>query len=593
MTLPAMKVVRRIWAGTSGAERLLLAAALLGVLSTCIVAGVALFKRPGDISNPNAAFKVGKLENDPTKQASPGKGRSVNWPRFGYDPARTKFLGVQHVKPPFTKVWKYDQDELIEFPPIVVDNRLYMIDNDGIFITLDKGTGKVVWKKQLASLNASSPAYWHGMLLAVTLDPAQALGVRASDGKVMWKRPLPSRAESSPLVIGDRMYFGSESGAFYCFDAKTGKPIWETDLGGSVKAAPAYADGTIYVGDYSGTMNAMRADNGEIRWQTGDLGSGLGSGRFYSTPAVAFGRVYAGNVDGRVYSFDRQTGEIAWTFSAGDYVYSGVAAADGDRIKPSVYFGSHDRNAYALNAETGELIWKAQPGGQVSGPATVVGDVAYFSTFSGNSTVGFDLGTGRRVFKVDIGEYGPVVSDGVDLFVLGGSEVIDYQPIDIGDFDYKTKPGEKGIVPPKQRRKAAQQARKGGGEAASSGDSGEQPEQPADQAPAQKKPAAGNGGPSASTGKTGGKDGGAGGGGKKQPASKTQARKRSGGGDKQPAGKKSSGGSGGAANKPAGSGAGSGQGSEKSGGGSGRPGNAKSGSGNGGGKKSGAGKGRD
>ncbi len=521
-----MKVVRRIWAGTSSTERLLLAVTLLSVAATCVVAAIALLKRPDDISNPNAAFKVGKLENDPTQK--PGKDSSVNWPRFGYDQARTKFLGVQTVRPPFTKVWKYDQDELIEFPPIIVDDRMYMIDNDAVFVTLDKQTGKVIWKKQLGALNASSPAYWKGMLLAVTLDPAQALGVRASDGKVMWKRPLPSRAESSPLVIGNRMYFGSESGAFYCLNAKTGKPIWETDLDGSVKAAPAYADGTIYVGDYSGTMNAMRADNGAIRWQTSDLGSGLGSGRFYSTPAVAFGRVYAGNVDGRVYSFDRQTGEIAWTFSAGDYVYSGVAAADGDRIKPSVYFGSHDKNAYAVNAQTGDLIWKAKPGGQVSGPATVVGDVAYFSTFSGNATVGFDLGTGRRVFKVDVGEYGPVVSDGVNLFVLGGSEVISYRPIDIGNFKYKVKPGEKGIVPPGERRKAEKAKRK---QAKAAGDAA--PGEPQTDEQSSANGSSGEGKASASNGKAGGGSTGASG---QRQSSKPQGgkkkTKKSGGGRK-------------------------------------------------------------
>ena len=79
-----MKVVRRILAGTSGAERLLLAVALFGVLATGVVAAIALLKRPGDISNPDAAFKAGKLENDPTKQAH-GKDESVDWPRFGYD----------------------------------------------------------------------------------------------------------------------------------------------------------------------------------------------------------------------------------------------------------------------------------------------------------------------------------------------------------------------------------------------------------------------------------------------------------------------------------------------------------------------------
>jgi outer membrane protein assembly factor BamB len=447
-----VRIAKRLWTSTSAAERLLLAAALFGVLSTCAFAAWALVKRPSDISNPDATFKegtLGKKEEVPEKK---GEDRTLDWPRFGYDLARTKFLNVPKIRPPFRKLWKYDQDQLIEFAPIIAGNRMYLIDNDGVFVTLNRDTGKVVWKKQLGTLNASSPAFWRGMLLAVNLEPGQALGVRANDGKVMWEKELPSRAESSPAVVGSTMYFGTESGDFFALDARTGKTKWQITLDGSVKAAPAFTEGTLYVGDYAGQFCAIRAEDGAIRWQTGDLGTGLGAGRFYSTPAVAFGRVYAGNVDGRMYSFDRQTGEIAWTFSAGDFVYSGVAAADGPKVKPSVYFGSHDKNVYALDAESGDLIWKAQPGGQVSGPATVIGDVVYVSTFSGDSTIGFDLGTGRRIFKVDDGEYGPAVSDGERLFIAGGSSVIAYKPVKIDDYD--AKQGEKGIVPPSERREA-------------------------------------------------------------------------------------------------------------------------------------------
>jgi outer membrane protein assembly factor BamB len=453
-----MKRIAGIWRASDRAERLLLLLAAGGVVATCAFAAVAFVKRPADISNPDVAFRTGDLAS----KSKPREDRSVDWPRYGYDLQRTKFLNAQRVRPPFRKLWKYDQDQLIEFAPIIVGERMYMIDNDGIFIALDDDTGKVVWKKDLGNLNASSPAFWRGTLLAVNLEPPQALAVRAKDGKVLWKRDLPARAESSPLVVGRRMYFGSESGDFFALDARTGKPVWQTKLAGSVKAAPAYSDGSIYVGDYAGKMYSLRASDGAIRWQTSDLGAGLGrTGRFYSTPAVAFGRVYVGNVDGRVYSFDRQTGAIAWTFSAGDFVYSGVAAADGPRTKPAVYFGSHDRTAYALDAKSGKLIWEASPGGQVSGPATVIGDVVYMSTFSGNATVGFDLGTGRRVFKFDAGEYGPVVSDGERLFLVGGSEVLAYRPVTIEK--YKPTAGTKGIVPPAELRRAQSKPEPGAG----------------------------------------------------------------------------------------------------------------------------------
>ncbi|MEO7196935.1 MAG: PQQ-binding-like beta-propeller repeat protein, partial [Solirubrobacterales bacterium] len=129
--------------------------------------------------------------------------------------------------------------------------------------------------------------------------------------------------------------------------------------------------------------------------------------------------------------------------------------------RPAVYFGSHDHYAYAVDARSGEQIWKASAGGQVSGPATVIGDVVYMSTFSGNATVGLDLGTGRRVFAYDDGEYGPVVSDGHTVYLTGGSTVTAFDPVDLGGYDYRTKRGQRGIVPPAERRRAEAAMRDG------------------------------------------------------------------------------------------------------------------------------------
>ncbi len=471
-----MNRILTIWRAMTGAERAVALAAVIALSITVVAAAFALFKRPEDVSNPDAAFSrsegAGKQESKAPKKKS-----TVTWPRFGYDVGRSKFLDAPVVRPPFRKVWKYKGGELIEFPPIVVENRLYFIDNDGVYVALDARTGKVVWKKRLSSLNASSPAYYKGVLYSVSLEPGEALAVRARDGKVLWRKPLAARAESSPLVIRGRMYFGDEAGQFYALDVKDGSTIWETTLGGSVKAAPALDDGTLFVGDYGGKMNAVRASDGRLVWQTSDLGTGIaGSGRFYSTAAVAFGRVYAGDVDNRAYSFDAKTGEIAWTFSAGDYVYSGVAAADTKGTGPTVYFGSHDRNVYAVDAKSGEQRWAEASGGQISGPATVVGDVVYVSTFSGNSTIGLDLGTGRRVFSYDDGEYGPVVSDGQTLYLTGGVTVVAFEPIEVGNYKYETKKGQKGIVPPAEQRAARKAARKRNQQKAQEGQqTGDQP----------------------------------------------------------------------------------------------------------------------
>jgi outer membrane protein assembly factor BamB len=452
-----MDRISRIWRSLTAPERIVAAAAATVLVCTLVLAAVAFLKRPADINNPDAEF----VRDEPQRvDRGPAERRQrLDWPRYGYDTQRTKFLDAQRIQPPFRKVWKYQQDQLIEFAPVIGGKRMYLIDNDGVFISLNADTGRVVWKKQLARLNASSPALVDGVLYAVSLQPGQAMAVRARDGKVLWRKDLPGRAESSPVVVRDRMYFGTEPGRFFALDTRNGKTIWERQLAGEVKAAPAFDDGTLYVGDYAGEMYAIRASDGQLRWQTGDLGSGAGrSGRFYSTPAVAFGRVYAGNVDGRVYSFVQGSGEIAWTFSAGHYVYSGIAAANTKGSRPAVYFGSHDRSVYAVNADNGKQIWKASPGGQVSGPATVIGSTVYVSTFTGNSTVGFDIRSGRRVFKIDDGEYGPAVSDGDRLYVQGGASVIAYDPVDVHGR-YNPRPETRGIIPPSEYRRLLQRER--------------------------------------------------------------------------------------------------------------------------------------
>lgn len=470
-----MKNPTEIWRTMTGAERLVLAAAALVLVATVAFAAVGLLKREGDIHNPNAAFDASKGAGKSTKPPTP-KDRTIDWPRFGYDLGRSKFLDAQSVKPPFRKVWKYIGDELIEFPPIVVDDRLYFIDNAGLYVALDADIGKVLWKKRLTGLNASSPAYENGVLYSVALEPGQALAVRARDGKVLWRKDLGVRAESSPLVLRGRMYFGDEGGTLHALRTKDGSTVWSTQLGGSIKAAPAFGEGTIFVGDYGGNMSAIRAGDGKVEWQTEDQGTGFGgSGRIYSTAAVAFGRVYAGDVDNRVYSFEQDSGEIAWSYSAGNYVYSGIAAADTGSTKPAVYFGSHDRYAYALDAKSGEVIWKEHAGGQISGPATVIGDVIYLSTFSGDATLGFDLSSGRRVFAYDDGEYGPVVSDGQMIFLTGGVTVTAFDPVDLGGHGYKTKKGQKGIVPPAERRRIEALIDKGGGRQGGAGKPGGEP----------------------------------------------------------------------------------------------------------------------
>ncbi len=312
---------RRLWREHRRLAIGLIAAAAIAVAGA-VVAYESL-KRPADVHNPDAIFRPQK-----PKQA-PKKAKTVNWPLFGFDRARTRYLPAKGIKPPFRKLWRYTDRPLLEFPPIYVGGKLYLVNNSGRALSLDADTGKVLWERRIGRLNASSPAYHRHRLYIVNLVPGHILKLDAKTGKTIWKRSLPGRAESSPVVVGRTVYFGCENGSLFALSTISGNVRWETQLGGEVKSAPAYYGGTLYVGDYGGTMNAVNAKTGGIKWQSGSLGQGFGTtGAFYSTPAVSYGRVYAGNNDGRVYSYDIRDGTLAWSYSTGGYAYSGPTVAN-------------------------------------------------------------------------------------------------------------------------------------------------------------------------------------------------------------------------------------------------------------------------
>ncbi len=383
--------------------------------------GYLVLKRPGDKSCP-APCTI-------TSEAPKPVSGVTNWPIYGLNPERTRYLDAPGVKPPYSIHWRFKGGHLLEYSPILVGGQLFGINNDGLAFAIKTKTGKARWKQQVAHLNASAPAYSDNTIYLSNLDPGQVVALAAYDGHQVWKHPLPGRSESSPLVAGNKVIVGCECNTIYALNKKTGRTIWQTHVNGAVKAAPAYSNGILYLGDYSGEMTALHVNDGSIKWQTGSQGTSFGrTGQFYATAAVAFGRVYAGNTDGRMYSFDQQSGKLAWSHSTSNYVYAGAVAARTPDTDPTVYFGSYDGNFYALDARTGNERWSQHGLGSISGAASLIGDVVYVADLQHTSTYGFDVRNGHRVLEYSDGAYNPVISNGKDVFLTGYKTIYDLTP---------------------------------------------------------------------------------------------------------------------------------------------------------------------
>jgi outer membrane protein assembly factor BamB len=414
--------IENLWNNLWNNHRWATIGTIAGVAAVVIaVVGYLILKRPADKSC-QAPCTI-------TSEAPTPVSGLTDWPMYGLNSERTRYLDAPAVKPPYSIRWRFKGGHLLEYSPILVGGQLFGINNEGLAFSVKTRTGKARWKQQIADLNASAPTYSDGVIYISNLEPGQVVALATQDGHQIWKHPLPGRTESSPLVVGNKVIVGCECNTVFALDRATGKSIWERHVNGNVKAAPAYSDGVVYVGDYSGELNAIRVKDGSIKWQAGSQGSSFGrSGRFYATATVAFGRVYVGNVDGRMYSFDEQTGRLLWSHSTGNYVYAAAVAARTADTPATVYFGSYDGTFYALDARTGSERWSVPDLGAISGAASLIGDTVYVADLRTTSTFGFDVRNGHKVFEYTDGAYNPAISNGQDLFLTGYKTLYELRP---------------------------------------------------------------------------------------------------------------------------------------------------------------------
>ena len=342
----------------------------------------------------------------------------AQWPMWGRTPARDRFDANASLHPPFRKIWNYRAKSLLEFPPAGDELYLYLGANDGKIHAIRKIDGTARWVTQTPGPIASTPVVVGNRLYVTEMDGALYV-LDTETGSIDWTFKAKSRLESSPLVIGRRVYFGAHDGTVYAVSTRRHRAVWTYHADAPVKGALAYRSGRLYVGSYDGKLHAIRAGDGSGVWATPTRREFSFGGSLYSTPAVAYGRVYVGSTDGRVYSIGATSGKIIWVRSTGDWVYASPAVAEG-----RVFAGSYDGKMYAFDARTGDVLWDFNTGSseRISGSATVIGKIVYFSTLGG-TTYGLDTATGKVRWTFADGRYSPIVSDVSRLFLAGYTKV--------------------------------------------------------------------------------------------------------------------------------------------------------------------------
>ena len=189
----------------------------------------------------------------------------------------------------------------------------------GGVVALSGADGAVAWRAQLTSEVLSAPAVGKRIVTVRTVD-GKLHGLDAASGARTWvyDRTVPAlslRGTSAPVITGEAVVAGFDSGHLAAVSLADGQRLWELRIAAptgqtelerlaDIDADPVVSDGTVYAVAYQGRIAAFELRTGRPLWQR-DLSSHAGMG-------VGRRLIYVTDEESHVWAFDRRTGVSLW-----------------------------------------------------------------------------------------------------------------------------------------------------------------------------------------------------------------------------------------------------------------------------------------
>lgn len=263
--------------------------------------------------------------------------------------------------------WKFKAAYPIHSSPALYKERVIFSDAGQTLYALSRGTGKVVWQTSLGMNKPyewkfdfiwSSPVLAAGLIFIGSGD-GNLYAINAETGKTGWRFDAGSHIRSTPVVANGNVFFGDMNGRFYALDAGTGKLVWTYETNGvkfindsfgydrrGIVSSPVVIGDKLIFGSRDGFMYNLNVNNGAANWIYDYHITWV-----ISSVACDGKTIFAGTSDGRyVNAIDLQSGKEVWRSST-NIVWSSPLL-----INDKLYVGGYDGLLYCLDKNTGRRL---------------------------------------------------------------------------------------------------------------------------------------------------------------------------------------------------------------------------------------------
>lgn len=213
-------------------------------------------------------------------------------------------------------------------------------------------------------------------------------------------------------VEGNYKYYGNSSGDFFCEEIEPTKKLkWKRTLGAAIYARPLILDDKVIFGSKDGALYALNKQTGSTLWKYNTAGEIL------TSAAANKEQIVFSSTDGNIYSVHQKHGSRKWLHLANYKINTNPVV-----FHDKVFFGDADGNFYCLNADNGNLLWKITIKGSILPHPSIDKNTMYIATTS--ELMALDLKSGKQHWKVGIPKLNKA------NIVLSGDNLLLYDFID-------------------------------------------------------------------------------------------------------------------------------------------------------------------
>ena len=351
------------------------------VAALMALAGCGIFKGGGK-RTPTVGNRVpilvteNAIERDPTiadvQVLLPAAAANDSWTQTGGNAA--KAMGQLALAAAPARAWTATIDggsdrERLAASPVVADNKLFVIDVQGLVHAYAADTGAVLWTAAVPKGRENRDARFGGGVsyddgnVYATDGLGDVVALKAADGAEIWRAKPGGPLRGSPTVANGVVYVLSQDDQLFALDQDKGTVDWAAQGTAETQgvfgvAAPAAGQGTVVAGFSSGELNAYRYENGRQLWQdalsrTSASNSVSSIADIDAAPVIDNGRIYAVGQGGRMVALDLGTGRRVW-----EQNLSGIATPwlAGEWL----FVVTDDARLICLSGSSGKARWIAQ-----------------------------------------------------------------------------------------------------------------------------------------------------------------------------------------------------------------------------------------